>query len=88
MTDYRRPRTLAEALALRAQFPDYLLLAGGTDLMVQLRGASPPPGVIDLFALPELCGVRPDSDQLWIGSATTYQDLYLAEQAQDLDMGY
>lgn len=75
MTDWIRPATLEDALGARAAHPDYLLLAGGTDVMVGARDRPPPPGVIDLFGLPGLRGVEPRGDRLRLGAATTYAEL-------------
>ncbi|MBY8851404.1 FAD binding domain-containing protein, partial [Saccharothrix sp. MB29] len=35
--DFLRPDSLAEALALKAQRPDAVPIAGGTDVMVELN---------------------------------------------------
>lgn len=76
MTAYAKPRDLDEALALRSAHPDWVLLAGGTDLLVKAWCKQAPVGAIDLFGLPALCGVREQADgSLWIGAATTYASL-------------
>jgi CO/xanthine dehydrogenase FAD-binding subunit len=72
---YLRPRTVAEAVQMRADNPDYLVLAGGTDLMVGAEQRSTPHGVIDVFALPELLGVVVGGDVVRIGAATTFAQL-------------
>lgn len=82
MTDYLRPADLGHALAARAEHPDWWLLAGGTDLMVGQRAA--PRGVIDLFGLPELRGVRREGDRVWIGAATTYAELIRSDLVREL----
>jgi CO/xanthine dehydrogenase FAD-binding subunit len=72
--EYRKPQTLAEALTLREQ--GALCLAGGTDLVVQLRNEEKTPSLlIDLKAIPELQGVRPTEEGLFIGAATPIQDV-------------
>ena len=54
------PRTLAEALALRARYPDAMPLAGGTDLMVGVNaGRRRPTSVVALDRLAELRDVAP-----------------------------
>ena len=53
--DYAAPASLADALALVAAHPRALLLAGGTDLLPQLRsGRKSTDFVIDLKKIPEL----------------------------------
>ena len=78
MTDYLRPRSLDDALRARGEHPDYLILAGGTDVMVGHR--EEPVGVIDLFGLAPLIGVdRTDDGAVRIGAATTYRELLGSE---------
>ena len=78
MTDYLRPRSLDDALRARAEHPDYILLAGGTDLMVGHRDE--PAGVIDLFGLGGLVGIElTDDGAVRIGAATTYRQLLTDE---------
>lgn len=70
-----RPATLAEALAARARHPDWLVVSGGTDVMVGAHRRPEPPGVLDLFGVAELAGVRKAGDVLRIGAGTTYAEL-------------
>lgn len=77
-TAYLRVASLDEALRARADHPDWLVLAGGTDVMVDVQRRAAPPGVIDLFGLAALRGVTRDGDLLRLGAVTTYADL-LAE---------
>ena len=80
MTDYLRPGTLADALQARRQHADYLVLAGGTDLLVSATHRPEPPGVIDLFGLPPLCGIAMEPDgAIAIGAATTYAQILRSE---------
>ena len=46
MTEYIRPRDLDEALAARAKHPDWMVLAGGTDLMVNANHHAAPVGIL------------------------------------------
>src|SRR5918999_5672169 len=71
--DFRRPRTLAEALEIKAEQPAALPLAGGTDLMVELNfRRRQPGGVLDLTAVPELAEWAPDDGRLRVGAGVTY----------------
>lgn len=73
MTAYVRPRSLRDALRARADHPDWLVLAGGTDAMVGAVRRPRPPGVIDLFGLPALTGIdRTAEGALRIGAATPF----------------
>jgi len=66
-----RPTTVAEALAVLASRADARPIAGGTDLMVQLRdGRRSVSCVVDLDGL-GLAGIRRAEDRFEIGAATT-----------------
>jgi carbon-monoxide dehydrogenase medium subunit len=75
--DLLRPRTLAEALALLAeQAPDVMLLAGGTNVIVELRDGRPcPKHLMDVTRLRELRGIRRDDGHVVIGGGTTIAEL-------------
>jgi CO/xanthine dehydrogenase FAD-binding subunit len=74
-TEFLRPTTWAEALALKAAHPDALPIAGGTDVMVGLNfGRTRPPALLDLTAIPELATWHTDIVPGWIriGAGMTY----------------
>ncbi len=75
MTAYVRPRSLKEALETRAQHPDWMVLAGGTDLMVNANHRKAPPGILDLWRLEELCFIRADRDKVSIGAGATWWEV-------------
>jgi len=67
------PRTLAEAVALRAQFPQAMLLAGGTDLgLLASRERQAIAHIIHLAKVAELNIIEDSVDALTIGAAVTY----------------
>ncbi len=71
---YACPETLPEALALLAERGrGARALAGGTDLMVDLRGGTAPEEVVDVTRIPELNALEqgPD-DTLRIGAAASH----------------
>jgi CO/xanthine dehydrogenase FAD-binding subunit len=71
--DVLLPRTLEEALEMRAERPGALPIAGGTDVMVELNVAHVRPDVlIDLSRLAELQTWRLDGDELFVGAGMTY----------------
>jgi 4-hydroxybenzoyl-CoA reductase subunit beta len=73
-----RPRTLAEAAALLAEHRgDARLLAGGTDLLVNMKhGLLAPAHLIDLSAVEGAAGVRREDDgSVAIGALTTLAEL-------------
>ncbi len=73
--DFLQPRTWADALAAKAERPDAVPIAGGTDLMVGLNfGAAPPPALLDLTGLDEITGWDHEAagTAVRIGAGVTY----------------
>ena len=67
------PRGLAEALALRARFPNAMVLAGGTDLgLLASRERVLIPHIIHLANVAELNAIDDGADALTLGAAVTY----------------
>lgn len=71
--DYLAPASVADAVsALRASGGAARLMAGGTDLLVQMRGGrAKPKVVIDLKKIPGLTGIREEGGGFVIGAATS-----------------
>ena len=86
---YRRPGTLAEALALLAEAGPArpLVLAGGTDLYPAQAAAEawmrpePPGAVLDITALPRLSAIEDRGDHHRIGALVTWAALRDAADA-------
>jgi 4-hydroxybenzoyl-CoA reductase subunit beta len=71
-----RPGSLSEASALLARDPGARILAGGTDLVANLRhGLGTPSTLVDLGALAELAGIGDAADGLRIGAGATLAQL-------------
>ncbi|SDE00136.1 4-hydroxybenzoyl-CoA reductase subunit beta [Rhodospira trueperi] len=69
-----RPTSTADAVAALATAPGSRPLAGGTDLLVNLRrGLDAPPALVDLSAIPDLDGIAVDEDSgaLVLGASVT-----------------
>ncbi len=75
MTGYVRPRDLDEALATRAEHGDWMVLSGGTDLMVNANHKPVPAGILDLWRLGELCFVKVEAASIAIGAGTTWTEV-------------
>ena len=75
MTEYLRPASLADAVAARAAHPDWMVLAGGTDLMVNATHREAPAGIVDLWGCAELRGIVRDADTIRIGAGTPWLDV-------------
>ncbi|MDQ6525192.1 FAD binding domain-containing protein [Nocardioides sp. LHD-245] len=71
-----RPRTLDELLELRSRQPRWALVAGGTDLMVQVNyGGLRPDGVIDLSDVAGIDALTCGADGVSIGAGVTFARL-------------
>jgi CO/xanthine dehydrogenase FAD-binding subunit len=67
------PRTLDEALELKAAHPEALPIAGGTDVMVELNfDRRRPEAIIDLSRLDELRRWRREDGAFFLGAGVTY----------------
>ncbi len=81
LPDFRlhRPATIAEAVAACADASDARYIAGGTDLLANVRrGLTPAGALIDLSAIAELRQIERDAAGLHLGASVT-----LAEIAED-----
>ena len=53
--EFLQPRSLPEALAAKAERPEAIPIAGGTDVMVELNfDRARPPALLDLTRVPDL----------------------------------
>jgi CO/xanthine dehydrogenase FAD-binding subunit len=71
--DFLQPRTLRQALEAKAERPEALPIAGGTDVMVELnfdRGR--PAAILDLTRVAELADWDRDGDRHRVGAGVTY----------------
>src|SRR2546421_421925 len=67
------PQTLDEALAMKANRPEAIALAGGTDLMVDMNfGRLRPTAIVDVSRLSELSAIRQENGQVFLGAGVTY----------------
>jgi CO/xanthine dehydrogenase FAD-binding subunit len=80
---FLQPVSWTEALAMRAAYPDAVVLAGGTDLCVDINfGRLQPTTVLDLTRVQELTAIERSNGSVRIGAGVTYQHL-LAELAAE-----
>ncbi|ANC40767.1 xanthine dehydrogenase FAD-binding subunit XdhB [Hafnia alvei] len=75
--NYNRARSVQHACELLTEYPQARLLAGGTDVLIQLHHLNPKyRHIVDVHDLPELKGIAIDRHlHLRIGSATTFTEL-------------
>ncbi|MEE2751444.1 MAG: xanthine dehydrogenase family protein subunit M [Myxococcota bacterium] len=78
-----RASDLLMALSLRAAHPEARVLAGGTDLMVEMDLGHNVPGlVLDIWGVDELRGVCEDETHFYIGALTTHTEILSSSVAQ------
>jgi CO/xanthine dehydrogenase FAD-binding subunit len=71
--DFLRPATLAEALWMKAETPDAVPIAGGTDVMVELNfDARRPKALLDLGRVDELAEWEPVNGSIRLGAGVPY----------------
>ena len=69
------PRTLDEALRLKAELPEARLVQGGTDVMVELNfGHSRPEALVNLNEVRELRAWSRENGSVRLGAALTYTE--------------
>ncbi len=83
MSAFLRPANWSEALQLRAEQPDALVVAGGTDVCVDINfGRRSPECVVDISAVPELAIIGRSDGELRIGAGVTYSQLLAEIEAE------
>lgn len=71
--EFLAPSSWAEALAAKAEHPEAVPVAGGTDIMVELNfNRRRPPALLDLTRVPELRQRGPDNGTWRVGAGVTY----------------
>jgi CO/xanthine dehydrogenase FAD-binding subunit len=86
--DVLTPRSLEEALRLKAEHPDAVAIQGGTDVMVDVNfDRRRPDALLNLNEVPELRGWWRENGTLRLGAGLTYTEAMeapLAEEARAL----
>jgi len=74
---YLRPTSLKEALAMLREHPDVRILAGGTNVLVdmKLEQQAQPAKVMDITHIPGLSGIAEDGSGVRIGAVTPIRSL-------------
>lgn len=80
MTDYLRPATVQDALAVLSRRDDLTILAGGTDVYPARTsrlawGKPAPQHILDISAIEGLRGIADRGDHWWLGALTTWTDI-------------
>jgi CO/xanthine dehydrogenase FAD-binding subunit len=77
------PRTLAEALTIKAERPEAVPIQGGTDVMVELNfDRARPQTLLNLNEVEELRGWSRENGRVWLGAGLTYTEAMAAPLAE------
>ncbi|MBA3734097.1 MAG: FAD binding domain-containing protein [Actinobacteria bacterium] len=83
--DVLTPRSLEEALRLKAERPDAVPIQGGTDVMVELNFDRARPAVLlNLNEVAELRGWSQADGKVWLGAGLTYSEAMEPKLAEAL----
>jgi aerobic carbon-monoxide dehydrogenase medium subunit len=82
--DYFEPKTVAEALSLLAKHgAEAKVIAGGTDVMVDIKFKEEPGGLVNIKKIPGLSGISENGGSLRIGALTTIRDIETSALVRD-----
>jgi carbon-monoxide dehydrogenase medium subunit len=74
--EYFEPRSVGDALAILAKHgAEAKVIAGGTDVMVDIKYKEEPGGLVNIKKIPGLGGIQENGGGLRIGALTTIRDL-------------
>jgi CO/xanthine dehydrogenase FAD-binding subunit len=83
--DVLTPRSLDEALVLKAERPEAVPIEGGTDVMVELNfDRARPPAILNLNEVAELKGWSRENGVLRLGASLTYTEAMDAPLSEEL----
>jgi carbon-monoxide dehydrogenase medium subunit len=74
--EYYQPKTVDEAVSLLAKHgAEAKIIAGGTDVMVDIKYKEEPGGLLNIKKIPGLSGIQENGGSLRIGALTTIREL-------------
>jgi carbon-monoxide dehydrogenase medium subunit len=74
--DYFAPKSVSEALSLLARYGEQAkMIAGGTDIMVDIKYKEEPGCLVNIKRIPGIAGIRENGGSLLIGSLVTIREL-------------
>jgi xanthine dehydrogenase small subunit len=77
--EYFRPNNLNEALSLKSNYPDAMIISGSTDVALRVtKGHEVLPQLIDLSGVHELQSLQESSDTLTLGAGIILSDVHQA----------
>ena len=80
VSEFYRPKTVEEALALLSREKNAKLIAGGTDLVIALKERRIKPEVlIDVTGIDEIREIKEEGNTLFLGAAATFTEIQSSE---------
>jgi aerobic carbon-monoxide dehydrogenase medium subunit len=74
--EYFEPKTVSEALSVLAKHgAEAKVIAGGTDVMVDIKFKEEPGGLVNIKKIPGLSGIKENGNGLRIGALTTIREV-------------
>ena len=74
--EYFEPKSISEALSVLAKHgAEAKVIAGGTDVMVDIKFKEEPGGLVNIKKIPGLSGIKENGASLRIGALTTIRDI-------------
>lgn len=81
--EFKTATNLSQAAELKYQFPRFQILAGGTDLCVQLNGGVlKSEGLINIFGIKELSAITENENNIEIGALATHTQIIESDLIQ------
>src|SRR6185295_9467258 len=83
---YHTPQTVDEAVRLLSQYDGAArIVAGGTDLLVDMRAAGEDPheALVDITHIPELRNIEAESGSIVIGAGVTHTAIVKSQKVSD-----
>jgi CO/xanthine dehydrogenase FAD-binding subunit len=85
---FHQPKTVTEAIGLLAGSSNAALIAGGTDLLVEMKkGLRTHENIISLSKIEELSVISEDKENIYIGSCVTHNEVIASSLIADLIPG-
>ena len=82
--DYFEPKTIGEALSLLDKYGDKAeVIAGGTDVMVDIKYKEEPDCLVNIKGIPNLDAIQENGAGLTIGPLTTIHELEESSLAKE-----
>ncbi|MEA1953575.1 MAG: FAD binding domain-containing protein [Campylobacterota bacterium] len=79
---YIRAKDFDNTMKLIAEYPDFLIMCGNTDIALQLKKQKTVNGIIDISSLNELHYIKIASNTMHIGALTTITDILENSEVQ------